>query len=390
MLLFHESHRNIHEFFLECSYPPQPVMEAVWRALDMLRAEALSAASPPAHNPPAPPPSPRLELNLTKFARRIPECQTAAQLGAAIKFYEGKGHLTRGQTAQNHGWLQSPRPVPDLERAVQGAVTQRATLVQSLIARYGAQLEAGVRATYWQLGRLSGLQEDQLKRALADLRREGLIQWHPPETGRPVTLLVPGSEPPLIDYQEQQQLKQAEQVNPPQIVYPPQILYPPKYYTPPNTIPPQILYPPKYYTPLGLISVLPNTIPPQILYPPKYYTPPNTIPPQILYPPWLNKRFAKYYTPPNTIPPQILYPPKYYTPPNTIPPQILYPPWLNKRFAKYYTPPNTIPPQILYPPKYYTPLGLISVLPNTIPPFHHIQANETRTDSGYGLNTTAQ
>ena len=29
------------------------------------------------------------------------------------------------------------------------------------------------------------------------------------------------------------------------------------------------------------------------------------------------------------------------------------------------------PPQILYPPKYYTPLGLISVLPNTIPPFHH-------------------
>ena len=48
------------------------------------------------------------------------------------------------------------------------------------------------------------------------------------------------------------------------------------------------------------------------------------------------------------------------------------------------------PPQILYPPKYYTPLGLISVLPNSIPPFHHIQANETRTNSGHGLNTTTQ
>ena len=54
------------------------------------------------------------------------------------------------------------------------------------------------------------------------------------------------------------------------------------------------------------------------------------------------------------------------------------------------------PPQIPYPPTYYTPpkkytpLGLISVLPNTIPPFHHIQANETRTDLGYGLNTTTR
>ena len=59
--------------------------------------------------------------------------------------------------------------------------------------------------------------------------------------------------------------------------------------------------------------------------------------------------------------------------------------------SKVNLPPQIVyPPQILYPPKYYTPLGLISVLPNSIPPFHHIQANETRTDSGHGLNTTAQ
>ena len=192
VLLYSGGDRFLREFFIDLNYPTPADVEAVYDALWAIE-----------DNP--------IMLTYREIADRCDGDIKEGQVGAAVRLFDAAG-VTRALSGQPMIGLTLPRPAADILEQVRGPV-QRGVL-EALSFAIDAEVPGRYEISLWQLSAASGLAEEQVRRALSTMDREGTIGYEPPFRGRGIEKLVdppPAFDQVPIDWQRQMMLRRAEE-----------------------------------------------------------------------------------------------------------------------------------------------------------------------------------
>ena len=175
VLLYSAGDRGLREFFIDLAYPSRELVEDVY--------ETLWAFD---ENP--------LMLTYSEIAEACKERVRDGQVGSSIRLLDGAG-VTRGLVSDPVAAITLKRPGAELLEAVHGPIQRRVLEALSIavdletLGRY----EVGLQQVCWA----SDLSEEQVRRALGALARDGHLDYEPPFRGRGIQKLA--DEPPPFD-----------------------------------------------------------------------------------------------------------------------------------------------------------------------------------------------
>ncbi len=192
ILLHSPADRRLREFFIDLSYPPREIVEAVYEALWAI-------------------PEDPVMLTYREIAARCKGDVRDGHVGATVRLLDEAG-VTRAWNGRATARIILNRPGAALLEAVHGPVRRR--IIEALAADADIEKPGTVEITLDTLCRTSGLRDDQVRRGLAALAADGTIVYEPPFRGRGIEKLV-STPPPLddlaIDWERVERLRRAEE-----------------------------------------------------------------------------------------------------------------------------------------------------------------------------------
>ncbi|MBN2450952.1 MAG: RecQ family ATP-dependent DNA helicase [Lentisphaeria bacterium] len=139
-----------------------------------------------------------LEMTHAELASLVPGEESERSIGSCLRALEKIGAVRRGYRRQATGELRLLGDPAALRRIHQHESTQRSRFLFRLASRLAESGASSGRFTVEQLGVLSGLRPDQVRRVLRALQDE-VLAWTPPFAGGTVELLDPEVTTPAID-----------------------------------------------------------------------------------------------------------------------------------------------------------------------------------------------
>ncbi len=191
VLLYSPSDRRLREFFIDMSYPKPEQVEDVYRALWKIKA-----------NP--------IMMTYRGIAALCDGNVKDMQVGAAVRLLDNAG-LTRAFSGEQRVAVTFDRPGSRTISSVKGPVQRRVLEAISSVADLEEPGRHEISLTRLCLS--AGLDEEQVKRALASLDNAGVIEYEPPFRGRGIEKLI-DTPPPFkkapIDWDKHEKLRKAE------------------------------------------------------------------------------------------------------------------------------------------------------------------------------------
>ena len=192
VLLYAPSDRFLREFFIDLSYPTKRIVADVYRTLWRIDANPI----------------------MRTYKEIAAECTgdvKDGQVGSAVRLLDGAG-VTRAFAGETQLAVTLDKRAPEVLPEVRGRVKRR--VLEGLAFAVDLEVPGRYEVDLGQLCASSGLSEDQVRRSLAAMDREGLIGYEPPFRGRGIEKLV--DEPPAfgkldIDWERQKMLRGIEE-----------------------------------------------------------------------------------------------------------------------------------------------------------------------------------
>jgi ATP-dependent DNA helicase RecQ len=192
VLLYSAADRMLREFFIDLSYPPRHLVQALYEFL---------------WEQPGNP----VMMTYKELAKGVAGDMKDGQVGAALRLLDGAG-VTRALEGGAAAGIDIVRPGAEVIATLRGDVQRRVFEALSV----AADLETPGRYDVFlhEVAEAAGLSEDQVRRALTALDEAGALAYHPPFRGRGIEKLLP-SPPPFdrlkIDWAKQEMLRRAEE-----------------------------------------------------------------------------------------------------------------------------------------------------------------------------------
>jgi len=192
VLLYSPADRSLREFFIDLNYPDRDVVRDAYETLWKVEA-----------NP--------VMLTYREVATRCEGSVRDGQVGAAVRLLDGAG-LTRGLSGEPEVAISLERPGSEVLAGVRGPV--RRQVLEALASTADIDLPGRHEIGVGRLCTASGLAEEQVRRALSSLDRDGFIKYEPSFRGRGIEKLA-DVPPPFhrvpIDWARQARLRRAEE-----------------------------------------------------------------------------------------------------------------------------------------------------------------------------------
>lgn len=118
----------------------------------------------------------------------MPDAKNERQISAVLQTLERYGRIERTYGHDNSGRLRFLGDIGALKIAHQLQATQRSRFIYRMIGAFQHDLVDGVNCTLEEMGLVSGLTGDQLKRVLNALQND-VVEWVPPFSGRGIRLI---------------------------------------------------------------------------------------------------------------------------------------------------------------------------------------------------------
>lgn len=177
-VLFQYADKRILEFFIEGSHPSQEIIQELYAALLQFN-------------------EPRIETPIKELANRVKSAQNEMAIHSALKILEEAGLIERTHRNENLCGIMLLGTMKDILFTLRKASGHRVELLRFLQNEYDFT-EGLIQLPPQELIQNTGLTEEQLKRALAKLVEERLIQYIPPQRGRGILMLEPLYHPKKI------------------------------------------------------------------------------------------------------------------------------------------------------------------------------------------------
>ncbi len=175
VLLYSAADRGLREFFIDLAYPSAEIVEEVY--------ETLWAIS---ENP--------VMMTYGDIAGLCESSVKDGQVGSAVRLLDAAG-LTRGLAGDPLAVVTLGRPGVEILDAVRGPVRRR--VLEGLAVAADLETPGRYEVSLAHVAWAAGVTEEQVRRALAALDREGHLAYEPPFRGRGVEKLV--DDPPPFD-----------------------------------------------------------------------------------------------------------------------------------------------------------------------------------------------
>jgi len=192
ILLYSPADRRLRDFFIDLSYPPREIIEAVYEALWTISEDPIT-------------------LTYREIAASCVGDVRDGHVGATVRLLDEAG-VTRAWTGRPVARITLDKPGAAVLETVQGPVRRR--IIAALSAEADIEKPGTVEITIETLCRAAGLHDDQVRRGLAALAAEGRIGYEPPFRGRGIEKLV-HTPPPFdelpIDWARLERLRRAEE-----------------------------------------------------------------------------------------------------------------------------------------------------------------------------------
>lgn len=185
VLLFSYADRFTHEFLIDLNNPSRSLILQTFAALRRLTLYRGSDI---------------LELKLAELMPLVPDAKNERQISAVLQTLERYGRIERTYGHDNSGRLRFLGDIGALKIAHQLQATQRSRFIYRMIGAFQHDLVDGVNCTLEEMGLVSGLTGDQLKRVLNALQND-VVEWVPPFSGRGIRLIEPDA-PLNIDFSQ--------------------------------------------------------------------------------------------------------------------------------------------------------------------------------------------
>lgn len=175
VLLHWPADRFLREFFIDLNYPSTELVESVYKTLWKIEA-----------NP--------VLLTYKQIAALCEEKIKDGQVGAAVRLIDEAG-MTRALSGEPKISITLSRPGPELLSQARGPMQTR--VLEAFSSSADIEKPGRHELSLWQLCHDSGLSEEQARRALATMDRDGVIEYEPAFRGRGIEKLT--EEPPPFD-----------------------------------------------------------------------------------------------------------------------------------------------------------------------------------------------
>ncbi|MGH9341776.1 MAG: RecQ family ATP-dependent DNA helicase [Acidobacteriota bacterium] len=187
LLLYNYADRWLQEFFIDGSHPGADLVKQVYSVLNAQEGIA--------------------QLSTRELAQAVGEKNEFA-IHSSLVVLEKAGYIERLNSYENRAHVElndsafaenSSAIQEDLEGSLQGQVLD----ALALMVDFSADRSPVLYVRLYDLSRQTGLDQDQLRRALKVLEQKGLLHYEPPFRGRGTRVLRPG-EPSLpgVDFKE--------------------------------------------------------------------------------------------------------------------------------------------------------------------------------------------
>ena len=175
VLLYSAGDRGLREFFIDLAYPPPALVGDVYETLWAID-----------ENP--------LMLTYAEIAGLCERNVRDGQVGSALRLL-GQAGLTRALAGDALAEVHLHRPGAEILEEVRGAVRRR--VLEGLSVAADLETPGRYAVSLGQVAWAAGLSEEQVRRALTALDRDGQLDYAPPFRGRGVEKLV--ADPPPFD-----------------------------------------------------------------------------------------------------------------------------------------------------------------------------------------------
>ena len=192
VLLYSPTDRSLREFFIDLSHPTADQVRAVYELLWKVP-----------QNP--------VTMTYKEIADACDSGLRDGQVGSALRLLDGAG-VTRALAEDAPATIHIDRPGAEILTRLRGAVQRK--VFEALSVEADLEAPGAYRVRLDEVAQAAMLSEDQVRRALAGLDKDGLLQYEPPFRGRGVEK-VANPPPPFhelsIDWTRQKALRKMEE-----------------------------------------------------------------------------------------------------------------------------------------------------------------------------------
>jgi ATP-dependent DNA helicase RecQ len=183
-ILFQYADRHILDFFIEGSHPSREILEELYEVLVSYK-------------------TPHVEVPLREMAQKMRAAKNEMSLSSGLKILEEYDLIERTHRNENSCTIVLRDTMKNILFHFRNSDSQRADLLRCLQQEHSFE-EGTIKMTPQYLCNTTGLDEEQLKRALHKLEEEGYIEYIPAHRGRGINMLQSHLNPKFlpIDYEQ--------------------------------------------------------------------------------------------------------------------------------------------------------------------------------------------